>query len=146
VVRVRRDGVIVGQTVQHRADAAADALNETARKAQLLEALFREFGIDEQRWVAGSIALREWTECDESSRREVRHGYIASSRVDVRLIDISRLGPILAEAAARTEAWWTVRAGRSAPRTRLTMRLAADLWRMRVAEPIRTRMRRIEPR
>jgi hypothetical protein len=102
--------------------------------------LFREFGIDEQRWVAGSIALREWTECDESSRREVWHGYIASSRVDVRLIDISRMAnPRRSGGAHRSLVdgpRWEVR-----PRTRLTMRLAADRWRMRVAEPIRTRMR-----
>jgi Protein of unknown function (DUF541) len=54
--------------------------------------------------VAGSVSLQEWTEWDESGRREVRNGYVASSRVDVRLIDIARLGQILAEAAARTEA------------------------------------------
>jgi uncharacterized protein len=104
VARVRPDGVIVGLTVQHRADAADDALTETARKAQRLEALFREFGIEEQGWVAGSISLQEWTEWDESGRREERRGYIGSNRVDVRLIDVARLGPILAEAAGRTEA------------------------------------------
>ena len=36
VARVRPDGLIVGLTVQHRAEAAAEALNETARKAQEL--------------------------------------------------------------------------------------------------------------
>ena len=104
VARVRPDGVIVGLTVQHRAEAAAEALNETARKAQVLEALFRELAIDEEGWVAGSIALHEWTELDESGRREQRRGYAASNRVDVRVIDINGLGQILAEAAARTEA------------------------------------------
>jgi len=104
VARVRPDGVIVGLTVQYRAEAATEALSETARKAQLLEALFRERGIEEDGWVAGSIALREWTEWDESARREERRGYAASSRVDVRLNDIAGVGPILAEAAARTEA------------------------------------------
>lgn len=104
VARVRPDGVVVGLTVQHRAEAATEALSETARKAQLLEALFRERGIEEDRWVAGSIALREWTEWDESRTREERRGYGASSRVDVRLNDVTGLGQILAEAAARTEA------------------------------------------
>jgi uncharacterized protein len=104
VARVRPDGVVVGLTVQHRAEGPAEALNEAARKAQLLEALFRELGIDDEGWVAGSISLQEWTEWDESGRRDVRNGYIASSRVDVRLIDIARLGQILAEAAARTGA------------------------------------------
>jgi uncharacterized protein YggE len=101
---VRPDGVTVGLTVQHRAEAAAEALNETARKAQVLEALFRELAIDEEGWVAGSIALQEWTEWDESGRREERRGYAASNRVVLRLIDIARLGQILAEAAARAEA------------------------------------------
>jgi uncharacterized protein YggE len=104
VARVRPDGVVVGLTVQHRAEAATEALSETARKAQLLEALFRELGIEEEGWVAGSITLREWTEWDESGRREERRGYAATSRVDVRLNDIAGLGPILAEAATRTEA------------------------------------------
>jgi uncharacterized protein len=65
--------------------------------------LFRELRIGEEDWVAGSIALREWEEWDEASRREVRRGYIASSRIDVRLTDIARLGTLLAEAAARAE-------------------------------------------
>ena len=56
---VRPDGVIAGLTVQDRTDAAAEALSEASRKAHLLEALFRELGIEEEDWVAGSIALRE---------------------------------------------------------------------------------------
>jgi hypothetical protein len=103
VASVRPDGVIAGLTVQHRAEAAAEALSEAARRAHLLEALFRELGLEDEDWVAGSIALREWEEWDESSRREVRRGYIASSRIDVRLTDIARLGRLLAEAAARAE-------------------------------------------
>jgi uncharacterized protein len=104
VARVRPDGVIVGLGVQHRSDVAAEALSEAARKAQQLESLFRELEIDEGDWVAGSITLREREEWDESSRREVRQGYVASSRVDVRLSDTTRLGTLLAEAAARVEA------------------------------------------
>jgi uncharacterized protein YggE len=104
VARVRPDGVIVGLGVQHRSDTAAEALSETARKAQQLESLFRELGVDEEDWVAGSITLQEREEWDESSRREVRRGYMASSRVDVRLSDRSRLGTLLAEAAARVDA------------------------------------------
>jgi uncharacterized protein YggE len=104
VTRVHPDGVIVGLTVRHRAEAAAETLGETARKAELLEALFRELGIEEQDWVTGAVALNEWAEWDESSRREVRRGYAASSRVDVRLSDAARLGTLLAEAAARVEA------------------------------------------
>lgn len=102
VARVLHDGVIVGLGVQHRSDAAAEALSGTARKAQQLESLFRELGIAEEEWVASSVTLREWW--DESSRREVRQGYIASSRVDVRLGDTTRLGTLLAEAAASVEA------------------------------------------
>jgi uncharacterized protein YggE len=45
VARVRPDGVVVGLTVQHRAEGPAEALNEAARKAQLLEALFRDLGV-----------------------------------------------------------------------------------------------------
>lgn len=104
VARVRPDGVIVGLGVQHRSDAAAEALSEAAGKAQQLESLFRELEIDEGDWVGGSITLREREEWDESSRREVRQGYVASSRVDVRLSDSARLGTLLAEAAARVEA------------------------------------------
>jgi hypothetical protein len=74
---------LVGLGVQHRSDVAAEALSEAAGKAQQLESLFRELEIDEGDWVAGSITLREREEWDESSRREVRQGYVASSRVDV---------------------------------------------------------------
>jgi uncharacterized protein len=102
--RVLPEGVIVGLGVQHRADVAAEALSETARKAEQLESLFRELGIDEEDWVAGSISLREQQEWDEVSRREVRNGYIASSRIDVRLGDASRVGTLLAQAAERVEA------------------------------------------
>jgi uncharacterized protein YggE len=104
VARVRPDGVIVGLGVQHRSDAAAEALNETARKAEQLESLFRELEIGEEDWLVGSVTLQEHQEWDESSRREVRQGYIASSRVEVRLSDGSRLGTLLGEAAARVEA------------------------------------------
>jgi uncharacterized protein len=104
VARVRPDGVIVGLGVQHRSDAAAEALTEAANKAQQLESLFRELEIAEQDWVAGSITLREREEWDESSGREVRQGYIASSRVDVRMSDTTRLGTLVAEAAVRVEA------------------------------------------
>jgi uncharacterized protein YggE len=45
VTRVRPDGVIVVLGVQHRNDAAAEALTEAARKAQQLESLFRELGM-----------------------------------------------------------------------------------------------------
>jgi len=104
VARVRPDGVIVGLGVQHRGDTAAEALSETARKAQQLESLFHELEIEEEDWVAGSITLREREEWDESTRREVRQGYVAWSRVDLRLSDTSPLGGLLAEAAARVEA------------------------------------------
>ena len=104
VAPVRPDGVVVGLGVRHRSDTAAEALSEVARKSQQLESLFRELGIDDNGWVAGSISLREREEWDEASRREVRRGYEAWSRVDVRLTDRSRLGPLLAEAAARVEA------------------------------------------
>lgn len=57
-----------------------------------------------KRTGSGSITLREREEWDESSRREVLQGYVASSRVDVRLDDTSRLGTLLAEAAERVEA------------------------------------------
>jgi uncharacterized protein len=104
VARVRPDGVIVGLGVQHRSAVAAEALSEAARKAQQLESLFRELGIEEQAWVAGSITLREREEWDEASRREMRQGYVASSRVHVRLSDTSGLGTLLAGAAERVEA------------------------------------------
>jgi len=104
VAPVRPDGIRVGITVQHRGEAADEALGEAARKAQALEDLFRELGIDEAWWVTAGLGLHEWTEWDESSRREVRRGYVASTRVEVRLPDAAPLGKLLAEAAARTEA------------------------------------------
>ena len=101
VTRVHPDGVIVGLTVRDRAEAAAETLAETARKAELLEALFRELGIEEEDWVTGAVALNEWAEWDESSRREVRRGYAASSRVDVRLSDAALLNPPRRSCSAR---------------------------------------------
>jgi hypothetical protein len=104
IARVRPDGVRIGFTVHHRAEATDEALAEAARKAEALEDLFREFGIDEGRWVTAWLGLQEWTEWEESSRREIRLGYIASSRVDVSLPDAASVGKLLAEAAARVEA------------------------------------------
>lgn len=49
--RVRPDGIVVGLGVLHRSEAAAEALSETAGKAQKLESLFRELEIDEEDWV-----------------------------------------------------------------------------------------------
>jgi Protein of unknown function (DUF541) len=139
--RVRPDGIVVGLGVLHRSEAAAEALSETAGKAQKLKSLFRELEIDEEDWVAGSTTLREREEWDESSRREVLQGYVASSRVDVRLGDTSRLGTLLAEAAERVEASVDGPRWGSRPRTRLTMRLEAERWRTRVGERERTRGR-----
>jgi hypothetical protein len=104
IARVRPDGVRIGFTVHHRAEATDEALAEAARKAEALEDLFREFGIDEGRWVTAWLGLEEWTEWEESSRRETRRGYIASSRVEVSLPDTGSVGKLLAEAAARAEA------------------------------------------
>jgi uncharacterized protein YggE len=104
ITRVRPDGVRIGLTVHHRVEAADEALAEAARKAESLEDLFREFGIDEGRWVTAWFGLQEWTEWEESSRRETRRGYIASSRVEVSLPDTASVGKLLAEAAARVDA------------------------------------------
>lgn len=104
IAAARPDGVTVALTVSHRADAADEALGEAARKAQALESLFLELGIDRARWVTAGIGLHEWTEWDEPSRREVRRGYVASSRVAVTLGPSDSLGRLLAEAATRTDA------------------------------------------
>jgi uncharacterized protein YggE len=101
---VRPDGVRIGLTVRHRAEASDEALAEAARQAEALEELFREFGIDEGRWVTAWLGLQEWTEWEESSSRETRRGYIATSRVEVSLPDAGSVGKLLAEAAARAEA------------------------------------------
>lgn len=104
IAPVRPDGARVVLTVRHRAAAADEALGEAARKAQALENLFVQLGIDEERWVTAGLGLEEWTEWDEASRREVRHGYIAMSRVVMTLPDTDSLGKLLAEAVALTEA------------------------------------------
>jgi uncharacterized protein len=104
IAPVRPDGVRVGLTVRHRADSADGALAEAARKSQALERLFLELGIDRERWVTAGLGLEEWTEWDEPSRREVRRGYIGSSRVVVTLPDADSLGRLLAEAVVRTQA------------------------------------------
>ena len=103
IARVRPDGVQIGLTVRHRAEASDEALAEAARQAEALEELFREFGIDEGRWVTAWLGLQEWTEWEESSRRETLRGYIATSRVEVSLPDTGSVGKLLAEAAARAE-------------------------------------------
>jgi uncharacterized protein YggE len=104
ITRVRPDGVRIGLTVHHRAEAADEALAEAARKAESLEDLLREFGIEKGRWVTAWLGLQEWTEWQESSRRETHRGYIASSRVEVSLPDTASVGKLLAEATARVEA------------------------------------------
>ncbi len=72
IARVRPDGVRIGLTVRHRAEASDEALAEAARQAEALEELFRQFGIDEGQWVTAWLGLQEWTEWEESSRRETR--------------------------------------------------------------------------
>jgi uncharacterized protein YggE len=104
ITRVRPDGVRIGLTVHHRAEAADEALAEAARKAESLVDLLREFGIEKGRWVTAWLGLQEWTEWEESSRRETHRGYIASSRVEVSLPDTASVGKLLAEATARVEA------------------------------------------
>jgi uncharacterized protein YggE len=104
IARVRPDGVRIGLTVRHRAEASDEALAEAARQAEALEELFREFGLDEGRWVTAWLGLQEWTEWEESSRRETRRGYIATSRVEVSLPDTGSVGKLLTGAAARAEA------------------------------------------
>ena len=113
VAPAQPDGVKVVLTVRHRSDAADQALGEAARKAQELERLFQELSIDRDHWVTVGLGLNEWTEWDEQSRRELRRGYEASSRVAVTLPNADALGRLLAEAAARAEAgvdgpWWDV--------------------------------------
>ena len=103
VVAARPDGVRVTFTVQHRAgrwgyaavanvDAGAgtadEALAETAHKAEALEGLFGDAGIDPEHWVTTRLSLDEWTEWEESSRRDVHRGYVASNRVDVTVRDL----------------------------------------------------------
>jgi hypothetical protein len=100
-------------TVRHRAGAADEALGEAARKTQALEDLFVDLGIDRERWVTAGLGLEEWTDWDEASRQQVRHGYIATSRVVVTLPDTDSLGNLLAEAVARTEAAVEGRGGTS---------------------------------
>lgn len=104
IARVRPDAVRIGLTVRHRAEASDEALAEAARQAEALEALFREFGLDEGRWVTAWLGLQEWTEWEESSRRETRRGYIASNRVEVSIPDTGSVGKLLAEATALSEA------------------------------------------
>jgi uncharacterized protein YggE len=133
VAAVRPDGVRVGLTVEDRREAADEALGEAANKAQALDVLFRELGIDEGEWVTVGLGLHEWTEWDESSRREVRRGYVASNRVEVRLPGSASLGRLLAEAAARTEASadgprWQVDPDNSAY-DEARRRAMADAWR-----------------
>ena len=113
VVAARPDGVRVTFTVQHRAGTADEALAETAHKAEALEGLFGDAGIDPEHWVTTRLSLDEWTEWEESSRRDAHRGYVASNRVDVTVRDLGSLGRLLAEAVGRTEAgvrgpWWHV--------------------------------------
>src|SRR6266542_3545650 len=104
IARVRPDGVRIGLTVRHRAEASDEALAEAARQAEALEELFRQFGIDEGQWVTAWLGLQEWTEGEESSRAETRRGDIATHRVEVSLPDTGSVGKLLAEVAARAEA------------------------------------------
>jgi uncharacterized protein len=90
--------------VRDRADSAQQALENTGRKAQALESLFLELGIDKERWVTAGIGLEEWTQWDEPSRHEEHRGYIGSSSVVVTLPNADSLGRLLSEAVARADA------------------------------------------
>jgi uncharacterized protein YggE len=113
--RVRADSVGIALTVSHRADRPDTALQEAAGKAHALEELLMELGIDQERWVTTGLSLEERTEWDDASKREVRRGYVASSRLLVTLPDAGIVGHLLAEATTRAEAavhgpWWDVAA------------------------------------
>ena len=102
----------IGLTVHHRAEASDEALAEAARQAEALEVLFREFGLDEGRWVTAWLGLQEWTEWEESSRRETRRGYIASSRVEVSFPIPDRWGSSSPRRPLVPRPPWTVPSGR----------------------------------
>jgi len=63
------DGVRVVLMVRYRAEIAREALNETARKGQVLEALFTERSIGTDRWVTTGIGLQERSHWQEASAR-----------------------------------------------------------------------------
>src|SRR5690242_20645334 len=91
VVTARPDGVRVTFGVRHHAGTAEEALAETAHKAEALDRLFRDSGIEPERWVTTGLSLHEWTEWEQESKTEVRRGYVGSNHVTVTVGDLGSL-------------------------------------------------------
>jgi uncharacterized protein YggE len=119
VAHAEPDGLRLQMTVRHQTESAQDALNEAARRAQVLADVFSEHRLNDDQWVTSGIRLEQWSEWDNATSREIRRGYVASATTVVTLNNSAGLGAILAESAGRVEAtfegpWWRVDPGNPA--------------------------------
>jgi uncharacterized protein YggE len=96
-----------------------DAYTDVAARSERLEALFGELDIRREARSTAGVAIREHREYDQQGRPQHR-GYVAASRVIVRLGDPSLLARLMREAVTRVEA-----------------RVAGPAWRLAPDNPAR---------
>jgi uncharacterized protein YggE len=96
-----------------------DAYTDVAARSERLEALFDELEIGPEARSTAGVAIQEHREYDQQGRPQHR-GYVAASRVVVRLSDPSLLARLMREAVTRVEA-----------------RVAGPLWRLAPGNPAR---------
>ncbi len=110
-VPARPDQVRLQVEVEALAATPGEALDQTARKGQALEAILDALAVPEEARTTSGVTVAEETEYD--GRRVVRRGYRARNSVQIRLSDPAPLGELMKRAADDASAringpWWSV--------------------------------------
>ncbi len=85
----------IGAGVTTEAMTAGEAMRENARAMRAVIERMRALGIAERDIQTSSISLNPRYDYDETNRRQVFRGYMASNRVQVELREIARVGAVL---------------------------------------------------
>ena len=112
VARTAPDEASLELSVEALRPSPGEALADVATRAETLVALCDELGIAPERRVTTGATVGEQVEHDREGRRQHR-GYLAVSRLLVRVEEATVAGRLLAESVERADArvagpWWTV--------------------------------------
>jgi uncharacterized protein YggE len=102
-VAVRPDEAVVSFEVVAVADAAADAFSVASARANALDAVLDDAGIEAARRSTVGIVLHEHQELDPSG--QPRRTHRASTTVSVRFSDADSIPPVLKDAVDRADAY-----------------------------------------
>ncbi|HUG17173.1 MAG TPA: SIMPL domain-containing protein [Thermomicrobiales bacterium] len=113
VVPARPDEVELALEVTYVDRTPHDALAEVATRSVAIEAVLAELGIEERLWTTSGAVVNEQTEWNRQTGEHVHRGYVASSRIALRLEDPGVIGNLMQEATRRAQArvsgpWWRI--------------------------------------